>query len=408
MGVRYLNTLIKRLAPGGLKSVQLSDFSGKCIVIDTSIYLHKFLAANSLIESMYFMIAQFKYFNILPIFVFDGAAPAEKQCVLNTRECVRENARQKYNQLSEVLSTELEVQSSPSSNAPGYETDVNRVQQQMRSLKRRFIRIHGSELSEIKRLMREFDVPYVESDGESDVLCAYLVKTNLAQACMSDDMDMFMYGCPIVLRHVNIWHGTGVQYTLSTILEEMRVSLHSFRMVCILSGTDYNTLCERDPDPGVDADADDDAIADADTDAIADAIADAGPNPDNSEQLQVCRPIKFRFYLSTLITIIREYYDCEFEKWTERKAFDVKFYNSIIETHKKYVSVSSKSVYVTQMMFQRAYSIFSSDPSDEMKDRIQMIPRNTHADADTTSRSITYEIPHKVKRMMAKYNFIYI
>jgi len=389
MGVRYLNTLIKRLAPGGLKSVQLSDFSGKCIVIDTSIYLHKFLAANSLIESMYFMIAQFKYFNILPIFVFDGAAPAEKQWVLNTRECVRE-------------STELEVQSS--SNAPFYETDVNRVQQQMRSLKRRFIRIHGSELSEIKRLMREFDVPYVESDGESDVLCAYLVKTNLAQACMSDDMDMFMYGCPIVLRHVNIWHGTGVQYTLSTILEEMHVSLHSFRMVCILSGTDYNTLCEREPDPGVDAHAI--AIADADADADADAIADAGPDPDNSEQLQVCKPIKFRFYLSTLITIIREYYDCESEKWTERKAFDVKFYNSIIETHKKYISVSSKSVYVTQMMFQRAYSIFSSDPSDEMKDRIQMIPRNT--DADITSRSITYEIPHKVKRMMAKYNFIYI
>ena len=64
MGVKYLNTLIKNKAPNALKYVTLSSYAGKTIVIDTSIYMHKYLASNSLMESMYFMMAQFKYLKI--------------------------------------------------------------------------------------------------------------------------------------------------------------------------------------------------------------------------------------------------------------------------------------------------------------------------------------------------------
>ena len=92
MGVRFLNTLIKRKAPSALKYVSLSQYSGKTIVIDTSIYIHKYLASNSLMESMYFMISQFKHLNITPVFIFDGVAPAEKKGVLNARASVREKA----------------------------------------------------------------------------------------------------------------------------------------------------------------------------------------------------------------------------------------------------------------------------------------------------------------------------
>jgi 5'-3' exonuclease len=423
MGVRYLNTLMKRLAPKGLKTVQLCDFSGKRIVIDTSIYLHKFLAANSLVESMYFMIAQFKYFSITPIFVFDGIAPAEKQGVLNSRECVRENARQKYNQLSEVLNTEMQLKlqsqelqrddaiegGSENANVDSeVEHVVSNIQQQMRSLKRRFIRISNSEVSEIKRLMREFDVTYIESDGESDALCAYLVKADFADACMSDDMDMFIYGCPVVLRHVNIWHGTGVQYTLPVILEEMQVSLHEFRMVCILSGTDYNTICETGDQTKIEDTNENEHVND--NERKHDEHEHVPGVIDEIIQIQSCKPIRLRFYLSTLINIVRDYYRIKTDSCTscqsrfQPNGFDVNCYNSIIETHKKHVSITSKNIYLTQLMFERAYAIFSSDPSNEMKEQIRTILYSSNS---CTAPS-PYEIPHKVKRIMAKYNFIYI
>ena len=45
-------------------------------------------------------------------------------------------------------------------------------------------------------------IAYYESEGESDYVCAKMVKQKIAFACMSEDMDMFVYGCPKVLRYL--------------------------------------------------------------------------------------------------------------------------------------------------------------------------------------------------------------
>lgn len=381
MGVRFLNTLIKRKAPSALKYVSLSQYSGKTIVIDTSIYIHKYLASNSLMESMYFMISQFKHLNITPVFIFDGVAPAEKKGVLNARASVRENALEQYNRLDTLLHKSDETSdpstSTSSTASAAYSVDCGcecpeQIRRRMQSLKRRFMRISNFELNELKRLMREFGVEYIESDGESDLLCAYLVKCGFAQACMSDDMDLFLYGCPVVLRHVNIWHSTGVEYTLDTILRDMAVSLHGFQMVCILSGTDYTS------------------------------------NGGDIESKQPARQLKFRIYLSDLLKSYQEYQeDLVHDDDAEQSKFDSAFYDWVVERHKKQVPMNACDIELARITFEKAYSIFSCDPSSEMKQYVQ----NMH---DTTTRTenensgLGYEVPHKVKRIMAKYNFIYI
>ena len=389
MGVRFLNTLIKRMSPHALKYVSLSQYSGKTIVIDTSIYIHKYLASNSLMESMYFMISQFKYLNITPVFIFDGVAPAEKKGVLNARASVRENALEQYNRLDTLLhkSESVDAIGDPSTStvsaSAAYSAEYEcpeQIRRRMHYLKRRFIRISNFELNELKRLMREFGVEYIESDGESDLLCAYLVKCGFAQACMSDDMDLFLYGCPVVLRHVNIWHSTGVEYRLDTILRDMAVSLHGFQMVCILSGTDYTS------NNGADLDADIDSK-------------------------QPIRNLKFRIYLSELLNSYQEYQeDRVLDDDAEQPQFDTAFYDWVVERHKKQVSMNACDIQLARATFEKAYSIFSCDPSSEMKQYVQ----NMH---DTATRRTEpndkdndpeYEVPHKVKRIMAKYNFIYI
>jgi 5'-3' exonuclease len=387
MGVRFLNTLIKRKAPSALKYVSLSQYSGKTIVIDTSIYIHKYLASNSLMESMYFMISQFKHLNITPVFIFDGVAPAEKKGVLDARASVRENALEQYNRLDTLLHKSVEVigdgepSSSTSSTASAaYSVDCGcecpeQIRRRMQSLKRRFTRISNFELNELKRLMREFGVQYIESDGESDLLCAYLVKSGFAQLCMSDDMDLFLYGCPVVLRHVNIWHSTGVEYTLDTILRDMAVSLHGFQMVCILSGTDYTS------------------------NGGGDSEMELGSKPPT-------RHLKFRIYLSELVESYQDYRQREerLQLQPQEEQFDNAFYDWVVERHKKQVPMNACDIELARTTFEKAYSIFSCDPSSEMKQYVQ----NMHDTARSENNGLGYEVPHKVKRIMAKYNFIYI
>ena len=76
--------------------------------------------------------------------------------------------------------------------------------------------------------------------GEADPYCAQLVKNNYAYACLSEDMDQFVYGTPRVLRYLNINQESMCIYTLKKILHELNMSHENFKDICVLSGTDYN------------------------------------------------------------------------------------------------------------------------------------------------------------------------
>jgi len=111
---------------------------------------------------------------------------------------------------------------------------------QMDKLKPQFIYITKEIINNVKELLRAYGATYYDSPEEADILCVSLVKKNKTWACMSDDMDMFVYGCDIVIRDLNIYEHTATLYSLDGILQDLNVTQKEFRQICILSGTDYN------------------------------------------------------------------------------------------------------------------------------------------------------------------------
>jgi len=71
-------------------------------------------------------------------------------------------------------------------------------------------------------------------------LCSKMVIDGTAYACMSDDMDLFMYGCPRILKRLDLLSTTVDYYDLDSILKTLNVSFKDFKQICVLSGTDYN------------------------------------------------------------------------------------------------------------------------------------------------------------------------
>ena len=110
----------------------------------------------------------------------------------------------------------------------------------MEKLKRQCVKIKASHISDVKYLLTYLGLKYIIAKGEADKLCAELVIHKKAYACMSDDMDLFMYGCPIVLRLFNLSKKTTIVYNLHTVLYYLKMNFHDFQIMCILSGTDYN------------------------------------------------------------------------------------------------------------------------------------------------------------------------
>ena len=56
---------------------------------------------------------------------------------------------------------------------------------------------------------------------------------------MSDDMDLFVYGCPIILRNVDLINRTCLEYNLNSILKKLSINMEDFKLLCLCSGSDY-------------------------------------------------------------------------------------------------------------------------------------------------------------------------
>jgi hypothetical protein len=67
-----------------------------------------------------------------------------------------------------------------------------------------------------------------------------LVTSGKAWGCMSDDMDMFVYGCPRVFRNFSLVNHNVISYDFSAILADLEMDVTTFREIAVLSGTDYN------------------------------------------------------------------------------------------------------------------------------------------------------------------------
>jgi len=207
----------------------LSELSGKTIAIDTSIYLYKFMADNTLIEHFYLMISVFRNYNIVPIFVFDGKPPKEKRELLLKRRKHRKESEEQYNKLKEEYDT-LNDSSD----------EKVELRKELDLLKRESTSISYDNLATTKALISAYGAKYEQADGEADVLCVQLVKLGKAWGCMSDDMDMFVYGCSRVFRHFSLVNHNVIAYDLPGMLDDLGMDLQTFREIAVLSGTDYN------------------------------------------------------------------------------------------------------------------------------------------------------------------------
>lgn len=230
MGVRHLNRFLKHECKSAISLLSLSQLSGKKIVIDTSIYLYKFSVDGneSLIENFFLMLNVFRYHKITPVFVFDGTTPAEKKALLMKRQEDKRLAEKEYYSLKENMDS-LENDND----------EKREIQQQMIQLKKQFVYIRRDQILEVKKLLHAYGTEYMESDGEADELCALLVSRGDVWACLSEDMDLFVYGTARVLRYLSIINHNVVLYDLPEILKQLGITQEELRKICILSGTDY-------------------------------------------------------------------------------------------------------------------------------------------------------------------------
>ena len=227
MGIRGLNTVIKKWAPEAVQTCDISKYKNCKVAIDCSILLYKFKYASRVENSHLIGIAnRIKFYlmnGILPIFVFDGTPPEAKRVTLVKRQAVKEKM---YVRLEELRAKEPET-----------EIENKLIQDEIEKLLSQLIIIKKSHIEESKELLEKSGIPYCTAPEDAEKYCAFLQKNGFVDYTVTDDTDASTFGCPIILKtsiNKNI-----TEINTNVILEKFKMSRESFVDFCILSGCDY-------------------------------------------------------------------------------------------------------------------------------------------------------------------------
>jgi hypothetical protein len=197
--------------------------------------MYRYSGEGALLENMYLMASVFRHYNIHAVFVFDGVPPPQKTEIIEIRKKKKDQAKKQYDTLLKMTKEKRD--------ASGCEittTELDDIEETMRELKKQFVRLRDCDVSSVKELLVSFGFATIDAEGEADALCAKLSIRKRVDACMSDDTDMFVYGCPVVLRNISLLNHSAMRYDTSVILKTLGLTQQEFKMMCVVSGTDYS------------------------------------------------------------------------------------------------------------------------------------------------------------------------
>ena len=156
--------------------------------------------------------------------VFDGKPPPEKYNEIKNRRIKKEQNKLEYYKLLEQFGNNI----------------TQKQEKILKRMKRNFTHITRNDILNVKDLLDGYGIKYIDAKGEADILCASLVLKKKVSAVLTEDMDLFVYGCPHVLRYLSLSNHNSLEYDLNSILKTLSINLSNFQYICILAGTDYN------------------------------------------------------------------------------------------------------------------------------------------------------------------------
>ena len=227
MGIRGLNTMIKKLSPDSVTLNDISKYRNSIVAIDCSILLYKFKyaskAENSHLVGLANRIKFYMMNGILPVFIFDGAPLVAKRNTINKRHEAKEKLYVRIDELKEKV--------------PENEEDSKKISEEIEKISSQIIVIKKYHIDQCKEFLEKSGIPYCTAPNDAEKYCAFLQKNGLVNYTVTDDTDAITFGCQKILKtsiNKNI-----IEIDSSRVLLDFEMDVDVFIDYCILSGCDY-------------------------------------------------------------------------------------------------------------------------------------------------------------------------
>lgn len=236
MGIKDLTVFLKEFASESITKGNLSHLgtsyynkTGKKLraAIDTSLFMYKYKyrSGDNFILEFLEQINRLLVNKIQPVYIFDGAPPAEKCDTLKVRKERKLNYKNKI--------AELETQLSQSNE------NKEALIEEIKKIKRKTISITSEDNAKLKYFLDLMNIKHIKSESEADIVCSKLSSSGLIDFVISEDMDHLTSGTKILLRDFNNKNNYVTMYNRETILTKLNFTEDQLIHMCILFGCDY-------------------------------------------------------------------------------------------------------------------------------------------------------------------------
>lgn len=192
------------------------------------------------------------------VFIYDTKSPPEKNSEKKKRWLEREkkkiyieniskewlNFKRNHNATADLGTNFEGGESLKSFITKLYETDASisfeKIEKEIEKLNNSLLNIRTVDFNLTKDLLTLCQIPFIDSDGEAESTCSYLLKKGKIAAILTEDTDVLAYGCSFMIHNINFEDSTFVEIDYNEILKKLKLTCDEFLDFCILCGTDYN------------------------------------------------------------------------------------------------------------------------------------------------------------------------
>lgn len=203
-----------------LKSVTLSDDYLSFINFDT-LEINKEVLMNKFTEKLQIFINSLLALKIIPVFVFEGEPPSEKD---NVKKIRTERKLSIKKQIADLMLKK--------------EKTLEDIENYINYLKQSFD--IDEESNKALEIIKKLKLPYYLCKGEAEKLCSMLCIEEKVSAVFSADSDNLAYGCTTLILGKGKGKNKVKVINLYEVLQILNMEFKTFVDFCIMSGCDYN------------------------------------------------------------------------------------------------------------------------------------------------------------------------
>lgn len=264
MGIKDLNSVIKKINSSPFKQIPIEKFKKKRFAIDISIFINRFAMSSQQFwfNLMTNFLLNFIKYEITPIIVFDGLhVPEEKMVEREDRKNAKQKSQERECKIShfkeklmlqcwqgedtKIVPESLQKEFSTMFRLKDVEINLRDpeevllfVTEKLNKAEQAAVGVQKTHKEMTRDLVTSMGFQYIQAYGEAEALCTSMAIHGLVNGVISGDTDNLAYGCPLLITDIK--KGVADCVCIDDVLRVLEMSQKQFIDLCICLGCDYN------------------------------------------------------------------------------------------------------------------------------------------------------------------------